>query len=52
MRETIETNTSNKIEQIASKTVDARKTIEPNTSKTINVVTAKYFLTCINNILA
>ena len=33
--ETIETSTSNKIEQTASETVDLRKTIEQNKSKKI-----------------
>ena len=35
-----------------SKRVDVRETIEKNTSKTIKAVIAKYFLTCVDNILA
>ena len=41
---------NNKIEQITSKTVDASKTIEQNESKKIKAGTAKYFLTCIENL--
>ena len=50
--EKIESNASNKIRQIASKTVDASKTIEQYTIKTVKAVKAKYFLTCIENLLA
>ena len=52
MSKTIEPNASNKIEQMASETVDASKIIEQNTSKTIKAVTEKYFLTCMDNIIA
>ena len=48
---TIEPNARNKIEQIASKTVDASKIFEQNLSKTIEAGTAKYFLSCIDNLL-
>ena len=41
---------NNKIEKIASKTVDVSKTIEQKSNKTIQAGTEKYFLTCINNL--
>ena len=52
MRETTEPTMSNKIEPIESKIVDASKTIKQNARKTINAGKAKYFLTCIDNLLA
>ena len=49
--ETIETNASNKIEQIVRKIVDASKTIEKNKIKTVKAGTEKYFINCIENLL-
>ena len=46
-----EPNASDDILKIASKTLDVSKTIEQNASKKIKVVTAKDFLTCIDNLL-
>ena len=43
---------SEKVAQIASKTFEVGKTIKKNASKKVKAVKAKYFLTCIKNILA
>ena len=51
-RETIELKTIKTIDQIMGEKFDGSKTIEHNVSKIIKAGTAKYFLTCIDNILA
>ena len=48
---TIEPSTSNKIEQIARKTVNASEKIEQNSIKIIKAGTEKHFFPCIDNII-